>query len=404
MKKISTTTICPAVWDHLCINTNGKNRLCCNSYTQPNDTFLDNFDNHWIEYRDNIKEEMLKGNKPKECNSCWKKEELGISSLRQGFIHKYEQRGEWDNFINSVHETKQYPTQLDLKLGNFCNLSCRMCSSYSSSKYASEFKKIIKDTGVDYGINEHEKNYVQNDWYDTEQFFQEFANMVDHGLQDIKFTGGEPLIVPNVSKILNYCFDNDKAKDMNLTVITNATKINTSWIDTFLKFMHTNVIVSIDGVEDIYEYIRYPADWNDVYNKLKLLSEHTQWKLTGTLTFTLQIYNMLQAEKMIELKRELGFNINAIPLDTPSYLDVRNAPAALKEDALKIVNKVTPIDEQEKSFLTTFKNTIMQPALDDATLLQEKFVEISLLKDPYRKQDLTKTEIWKYYEMLCNNK
>ena len=90
--------ICPAVWDHLCINTNGKNRLCCNSHTRSDDSFLNNFDEHWNAYRDRLKKEMLDGKRPKECNSCWDKEDLGVKSLRQYMIERHKNRGIWEDF------------------------------------------------------------------------------------------------------------------------------------------------------------------------------------------------------------------------------------------------------------------------------------------------------------------
>jgi MoaA/NifB/PqqE/SkfB family radical SAM enzyme len=390
-------TVCPAVWNHLCVNTNGKNRLCCNSVTRPNDGFLENYQEHWNNYRDGIKKQMIAGIKPDACVSCWNKEELGIESYREHMIFKYKDREEWDSFLNNINVTKQYPTELDLKLGNHCNLSCRMCSSYSSSKYQSEFKKIYSETGIDYGINDHEKNYVQHNWYETDEFYKLFVDIVENGLVELKFTGGEPLIVPNVKKAIDYICSAGKAKDIYLSVITNATKINIEWINKFLQFIHTNIIVSIDGVEDTYEYIRYPTRWNQINDNLTLLSKHKQYKLGCTITFTLQNYNILQAEKMINLHRRLGFDLSAIPLDTPTYLDVRNAPELLKEDALRIIENIIVEDEQEKTFINTFKKKIKQPPLDDYIYLQKHLVDISLLKDPYRNQDFTKTEIYKYY-------
>jgi hypothetical protein len=116
----------------------GKNRLCCNAVTQDNDRFIGGFDAHWNELRDGIKEEMLAGGKPAICQSCWKKEDAGISSLRQSMIKTYKDNDRWDEFLDNIHKTKIYPVELDLKLGNYCNLSCRMCSSYSSSGVAGE--------------------------------------------------------------------------------------------------------------------------------------------------------------------------------------------------------------------------------------------------------------------------
>lgn len=69
-------TVCPAVWDHLCVNTMGKNRLCCNAVTQDKDKFIGNLDQHWNALRDGVKKEMLAGNRPDICKSCWKKKNL----------------------------------------------------------------------------------------------------------------------------------------------------------------------------------------------------------------------------------------------------------------------------------------------------------------------------------------
>lgn len=389
-------TICPAVWDHLCINTHGKNRLCCNSTTGQKDYFLNNFDEHWGPYRDRIKAQMLNGERPPECVSCWKKEDSNVTSLRQYMILKYTERDHWEEFLKNIETKNEYPKELDLKLGNHCNLSCRMCSSYSSSKYQAEFKKIYKETGIDISINEYEKEYVQDEWYETEEFYNKFVKIIN-GLVELKFTGGEPLIMPNVKKALIYCCDQDKAKDIHLSIITNGTKINKQWIDVFLKFKHSGISVSIDGVEDTYEYIRYPIKWSSIHKNLKLLSVYESPEFKTTITFTLQLYNILQAKKMIELKRELNCNINVISLDTPQYLDVRNAPPALKEDALAIIDSIKPIDVIEKDFLKNFKNTIKQPPYEYSEELREKFLKITLLKDPYRKQDFTKTEIYKYF-------
>lgn len=392
------TTLCPAVWDNLCINTGGKNRLCCNAVTQDNDRFLDNFDEHWNVFRASVKKEMLNGQQPAACISCWKKEENGIHSLRQGFIEKYQGKGLWDEFLTRLDQTATLPTEIDLKLGNHCNLSCRMCSSYSSSKYAAEFKKIRKDTGIDYGMNDDEKNYVQDDWYNQEYFVTKFKTIVDNGLRELKVTGGEPLMVPNVKKILDYCVSENKSKDIFFTLITNGTLLSQEWIDIFLQFIHTNIIISIDGVKDTYEYIRYPTKWNDVRGKLELLSSINNWKITNTLTFTLQLYNILQPDRIVDLSREFNLDLNSIPLDTPAYLDVVNAPDDLKHDALLRLDSIQPNGYFEKVFVTDVRNKIMQSPADNQDELKRRFVQISKLKDPYRHQDFSTTEVSKYYE------
>jgi sulfatase maturation enzyme AslB (radical SAM superfamily) len=235
------STICPAVWDHLCINTAGKNRLCCNAVTQENDWFLENYDAHWTDFRNNIKEQMLAGAKPDACKSCWQKEAIGITSLREQFIQNYQIRNQSLDFSN-----RDFPLELDLKLGNYCNLSCRMCSSFSSSTYAKEFKTIYKDTGVDYGVDAYEKDYVQNKWYSDPKFVKIIKQMIDNGLQQLKFTGGEPLMVPAVKTLLEYCIETDTAHNVDLVLITNGTLLDKQWIEILNKFRHVSLIFSID--------------------------------------------------------------------------------------------------------------------------------------------------------------
>jgi len=389
-------TVCPAVWDHLCVNTMGKNRLCCNAVTQDKDKFIGNLDKHWNDLRDGVKKEMLAGNRPEICKSCWKKEESGISSLRDQFVKNYKDQGIWDKFVDDIPTTKKYPVELDLKLGNYCNLSCRMCNSYSSSGVANEFQKILKETGVDLGLDEHEKTFVQNKWYLQEEFVDSIKDMIANGLRHLKFTGGEPLMVPSVKKLIDYCVDNDFAKNINLMIITNVTLINDEWIGLFKAFKFVNIICSIDGIGDTFEYIRHPANWNDVNSKLQKLSKVQTEQLVTSTTFTLQAYNILEIKNIVELAKQYNFHINVIPLDAPAYLDVRNVPQDLKDEALRQINTLSELDNKKFSkFLKDVKNKINQPTNEDNS---KQFIEVTKLKDTYKKQSFATMEIARYYD------
>ena len=422
-------TVCPAVWDHLCVNTMGKNRLCCNAVTQDKDKFIGNFDQHWHELRDGVKKEMLAGGRPEICKSCWKKEDAGITSLRDQFVEKYQNQKIWDKFVDGIETTTPYPVELDLKLGNYCNLSCRMCSSYSSSGVANEFKKILTDTGIDLGLDEHEKTFVQNKWYLQDEFVDSIKDMIANGLRHLKFTGGEPLMVPSVKKLIDYCVKNDYAKNIDLIIITNVTLIDDEWIKLFKEFKFVNIVCSIDGVGSTFEYIRHPANWNDVNTKLQKLSDVQTAQLVTSITFTLQAYNILEIKNMVELAKQYNFHINVIPLDTPAYLDVRNVPQDLKDAALDMIEtlekqfdpKTTPRTENNclcfhdlkpkgvpcastcpivnanmfSKFLVNIKNKINQPQQADIT---DEFLKVTRLKDTYKKQSFDTLEIGKYYD------
>lgn len=389
-------TICPAVWDHLCINNTGKNRLCCNAVTQDNDKFIENYYNHWNLLRENVKKEMIEGIRPEICKSCWQKEDLNITSLRNNFIIKYQQSGIWNNFLANMDKKRDYPLELDLKLGNYCNFSCRMCSSYSSSSYATEFKKIYKDTGIDYGIDSHEKKYIQDKWYLKKEFIDKIKEFIENGTRHLKFTGGEPLMVPSVKTIINFCIENNYAKEIDLIIITNVSLIDDYWLNIFLHFKFVNIICSIDGTNEVYEYIRHPAVWKDIKNNLVKLSKIKSNQILISVAFTLQIYNILDIQNMINLCRELDLEISSIALNEPSYLDVRNAPNTLKQEAIERIKRIKTTNK-EIQFITDVSNKINQ-SFENLEQNIETFIKISALKDHYKNQNLKNLEIWKYYK------
>ena len=50
--------------------------------------------------------------------------------------------------------------------------------------------------------------------------------MINDGLRHSKFTGGEPINGKIVKKLLNYCIEQNKAKNIELVLITNGTLLN----------------------------------------------------------------------------------------------------------------------------------------------------------------------------------
>ena len=365
------------------------------------DFFLENYENHWNELRDNVKKDMLSGKRPSICNACWKKEDAGISSLRQQTIFKYKKNLHWDDFLTRLNKTQPTPVELDLKLGNYCNLSCRMCTSFSSSTYATELKRIQKETGIDLSSNLQESQYKQDQWFQEEEFVNRIKHFIDNGAYDLKFTGGEPLMVPGVEELIDYCIETGKAKDIGLQFITNGTLITTEWLEKLVHFKIVILTVSIDGTENTYEYIRHPTNWNDTYRNLFTIKQfadlHHQIRLE--LTFTLQIYNMFQIENMLNLRRSLNCMINCIVLDNPDYFDVSNAPEEAKKHALDIVQNIKIEDNfNEERFIKDVLGKLKQSRTKDEFYSKSCVMLYSTTKDPVRNQSFSQQEVYKYYE------
>jgi sulfatase maturation enzyme AslB (radical SAM superfamily) len=113
--------------------------------------------------------------------------------------------------------------------------------------------------------------------------------------QVLHITGGEPTIQPEFYAFLKYLIAKDKAKNITLELVTNATKIHPSLFGLLGKFKTVMLMISMDAVGRTYEYIRYPANYSNVYeNILKyrkfILSLGGESKMV--FNYTLQVLNL----------------------------------------------------------------------------------------------------------------
>jgi glutamate-1-semialdehyde 2,1-aminomutase len=81
-----------------------------------------------------LREDFLAGRKPQTCRKCWNEERAGRTSKRMHTLNRMKHMGISDHWTADAKPLMF----LDLKLGNICNLKCRICGSWSSSQFATE--------------------------------------------------------------------------------------------------------------------------------------------------------------------------------------------------------------------------------------------------------------------------
>jgi len=93
----------------------------------------------------NIQKNMLDNMRDTGCNICWEKEDRGYSSLRQHSNQIYK------DHVEDIKQNKkvEHPFYIDLRLGNLCNLKCRMCISDWSSQIAGEILDNPNEDWID---------------------------------------------------------------------------------------------------------------------------------------------------------------------------------------------------------------------------------------------------------------
>ena len=282
--------ICPLPWTHLEVDVNGGASPCClykgsvpgvKVYEQS----LDSIQKH--EYMQKLREKFKKGERPAGCQSCWQEEDAGKTSKRQNSIYKMKKSLE-DWTPNSEPVLKF----IDFKLGNVCNLKCRICGSWSSSKWAQE--------ELDYGENPVAlKNLKEGGWPKRNpQFFEDLKEDLKH-VEYFEFTGGEPFMIKDHFKILMYCVEKGYAKNIDIHYNTNGTHLPPQEIfDLWAYFKHVEIAFSIDDIGEPFEYQRHPANWRQVSANLVKFKEMKTANMDFQICSTVSIFNVFNWSKI----------------------------------------------------------------------------------------------------------
>tara|TARA_A100001037_G_scaffold273984_1_gene271330 strand:+ start:4554 stop:5807 length:1254 start_codon:yes stop_codon:yes gene_type:complete len=336
-KAINSETFCMYPFIHFATTTDGGVRTCCRGENIGN-IKKDNFKNLWNnEYYKNIRKELLTGNKPEKCFRCWNDEENNIPSMRQRskdalFKEFSDQLDKLDDQYNMPFEIKTF----EAKLSNLCNLKCRMCSPLESSSLHADWKKLQSILPEIHDSNKFKlrnKSYI-NDWY-NKGFWDDFKLVAPH-LSRIDFAGGEPLIDPSHYKVMDLILP--YTKNISLDYSTNLSIINykkNNLDELWQKFKNVELSLSIDGIDDIYNYIRQNGNYDILKSNIKEVQTYKNIKeIRGHCTF--QIYNIFSLPEIFDaFVEDLNINIFTYRVLCPPYLDMRIIPTSIKDKLIK---------------------------------------------------------------------
>ena len=428
---------CLLPWLNIHTNPDGKIKLCCNVYldhfigghTVDGDLdtwYLFNLGYHDIDLIWNDKymrnaRVLSHANEPSgECHGCYNLEKSTGHSPRIGQNQLWLERQHTDTKLqkylikslnSNIGETKvsMLPVSLELRLGNQCNLQCITCWGMSSSLIHDERKEIL-----DSGILE-EKNMIWlkdkwssdealvsntnlKEWFETDMFYSNFKKMAPN-LKRLYTTGGEPTVIKSNYKMFQMLLDEGNT-DCRIEFTTNMTTWNKEFYKRLEQFKNVEIQMSIDGVDYIGEYIRYPSEFPKVLKNIRKAAE-----LVSTRPgWTLKCYTVLQAlncqhigpiwDLLSDVCDEYGINIDwwPITLTAPEYLSVAAVPGDIRQTlAYKLGEKRNQYREDLDSFYighhtwTTLYDSLVN--IEYNADLNSKLKSIVLLNDEVRQVD-----------------
>ena len=270
----------------------------------------------------NIQKNMLDNVRDTGCAICWKKEDRGYSSLRQHSNQIYK------DHVEDIKQNKKagHPFYIDLRLGNLCNLKCRMCISEWSSQIAGE---ILDNPNEDWIDTPTQKVIELDD--DTWELLEQWLPHV----RRVFMTGGEPTIIKRNLDYINKIVASGRSKEVELIFTTNATNINQKFIEIGKEFKSVSYNVSIDAVGPLAKYIRYPSDWDTIENNLKRIKQGVSFNTT------IQWLNMTRLNEIFDYIENCGIEFGGIwfqLVTDPHYLDPIYAPRFMKEKCISDID------------------------------------------------------------------
>lgn len=336
--------MCIVPWTQLEIGPLGDIRPCCEykgylgNINETTQTIKEIWNND--KFR-KLRQEYLNGNEPSGCIKCKQQESASLMSRRQIENKTYSYL-----FDDVVDEFADNVTLIDFKVGNLCNLKCRICTSINSSAWR-------KDEQIVYGFTE-DKNKTTN-WDQDESRWMQLKSITDK-LEVIYLSGGEPLLIKKNLEFLQHCVNQGTAQNILLRIITNGTvPISQEMISIFQQFKTVIINFSIDDIEERFEYQRHPAKWKIVErNFIKALTIDF---LHIGIIYTVSVFNVLSSNRFYKWCQDIGVSSEKVYVNflrDPSRYDI----SLLSEDEKdKIKSQLTDniFDHQILNYLgTTF--------------------------------------------------
>ncbi len=337
-------SFCIYPFTHLATKTEGTFKLCCRSEPIAHVDSSSALETWNGEIYRRVRRQMLNGERPPECDDCWRLEDVGTRSMRQRAGNPSFRDSRWNRHSHVLQSCAEdgtmsiTPKTLEMKVSNVCNLKCRMCSPIDSTSWASEWPEVedlhkvhntwAYETAREYGLSQKPK---LAGFEDNAKWWSEFDEMIEH-LELVEFAGGEPLIDPIHYRILKLMAR--RGGHIRLKYSTNLTKLScqgTQVFDLWKQFAGVSVYASVDGVGAVYDYIRTGTTFSKIERNLKLLQAEKSIPLDElAIACTIQVYNCFQLPEIATYFQALGVKLHTHRVTFPTFLSAQILPLDIK--------------------------------------------------------------------------
>ena len=317
-------TFCIQPFVNVTTRIQGQHNVCCNITKKEknisNITAIEFFNSPEVK---DMQESLLKGEKVKDCATCYFMESNNQVSHRKQY-NKYYNLHNDQKYKENLEKLKldklKNPLYAEIHISNLCNLKCLTCNERDSSKFHAENKSlgISKDASIDYTkIIENKSKAI--------------LDVITPELKFLDIRGGETMLIPEIKEVLS-SLPKEKTKNITLKIQTNGTIFpDDIWVNIFKKFKNTKVNISVDAYGNDNHYIRYPSQWEDICKTLSFFKDNNIKFIINTVLSNL---NLLVLPKLLDWIYSNQYLNYLYILKDPIYYRYTNLPRELLEKSM----------------------------------------------------------------------
>ena len=291
---------------------------------------------------------MQLGNRPKGCEYCWKIEDMGRDSISD---RVYKSR---IYPIEALDEAYQTPHQADVNLRTLeiafdrtCQFACSYCNPAFSSTWVKDiqrngaYERLVSD-GRGHFTHDHASSQLyrfgETNPY-VEAFFKWWETDLHKTLDELRITGGEPLMSGDTWKLLDWFKANKGRSTTRLAINSNlGAEVDLDRLLSSIDGQQVDIYTSQESVYNQAEYIRDGLDYTAwTANVLKLLDSdriravHCMATINALCLDSLPnlLYQLLEFKQMYGRER-VSFTLNILrfpsfqsPLVLPNHLRIQ---------------------------------------------------------------------------------
>jgi sulfatase maturation enzyme AslB (radical SAM superfamily) len=278
----------------------------------------------------------------------------------------------FDNFAYSQQahgHTDLKPVDWQVHLGNFCNSACVFCSPDASSRLAQEQLKLKLITQL-----------PPRSWCDDPIQIDRFISTIESttNLAYMHFIGGETLITPAFKVILQRLIAAGVGSRISIGFTTNLTVWQPDVLELLDQFKEVNLGMSIECMDSVNDYVRWPSVINSVTDTLHQWIDHGRsrnWIMTLRVTPTCLSVGRLLSVYQFAYQNKLGVE-SCNFLEDPAHMRIGVLPKHYRQAVAHEFNQWIQSCEQEST--ATVINT-RDPSVVKSYLLQDAASYISYL-------------------------